>query len=77
MNCDLCCVYTTNPEQDKYQFLKKQGKKALNPENLPPKKKLDSWQKVIVFNDIKLDNMKKLKWNIFHCPKTKIVIVFI
>jgi len=60
MNYDLCCVYTINPEQDKYQFLKKQGIKVLNLESLPPAEKLDSRQKVIVFDDIELDNMKKL-----------------
>jgi len=33
---------------------------VLNPENLPPVEKLHSQQKVIIFDDIKLDNMKKL-----------------
>jgi len=60
MNYDLCCVYTINPGQDKYQFLKNQGIKVLNPKNLLPVEKLDSRQKVIVFDNIKLDNMKKL-----------------
>jgi len=60
MNDDLCCVYAINPEQDKYQFLKKQSIKVLNPENLPPVEKLDSRQKVIVFDNNNLDNMKKL-----------------
>jgi len=53
MNYDLCCVYTINPEQDKNQFLKKQGINVLNPENLPPVEKLDTRQKVIVFDNIK------------------------
>jgi len=57
---DLWCVYPINLEQDKYQFLKKQGINVLNPENLPPVKKLNSRQNVIAFDDIKLDNMKKL-----------------
>jgi len=60
MNYDLCCVYTINSEQDKYQFLKKQDIKVLNPENLPPVEKFDTRQKVMVFDNIKLDNMKKL-----------------
>jgi len=33
---------------------------VLIPENLPPREKFDSRHKVIVFDDIKLDNMKKL-----------------
>jgi len=44
MNYDLCCVYTINPEQNKYQF-QKQGMKVLNPENLPQVEKLDTRQK--------------------------------
>ena len=32
----------------------------LSPEDLPPVEELDPQQKVIVFDDIKLDNMKKL-----------------
>jgi len=49
MNYDLCCVYTINPEQDKYQFLKKQSIKVLNSENLLPVEKLDSQQKINSF----------------------------
>ena len=60
MNYDLCCVYTVNPEQDKYRFLKEQGIEVLSPEDLPPVEELDPQQKVIVFDNIKLDNMKKL-----------------
>jgi len=45
MNYDLCCVYTINLEQVKYEFLKKQGIYILSPEvisqlkNLIPNKK--------------------------------------
>ena len=62
MNYDYCCVYTINPDQDKYQFLQEQGVEILRPADLPPVEELDSQQKVIVFDDIKLDNtnMKKL-----------------
>ena len=60
MNYDLCCVYTVNPEQDKYRFLKEQSIEVLSPEDLPSVEELDPQQKVIVFDDIKLDNMKKL-----------------
>ena len=60
MSYDFCCVYTINPQQDKYQFLKEQGVEILNPEDIPSVEELDCSQKIIVFDDIKLDNMKKL-----------------
>ena len=60
MNYDHCYVYTLNPNQDKYKFLQEQGIKIFNPEEIPPVEELDSKQKVIVFDDIKLNNMKKL-----------------
>ena len=59
MNYDACCVYTLNPDQNKYRFLQEQGIEILSPEDIPPVEELDSQQKVIVFDDIKLDNMKK------------------
>ena len=34
MNYDFCCVFTINPEQDKYQFLKEQRIKILIPKEL-------------------------------------------
>ena len=70
MNYDLCCVYTVNPEQDKYRFLKEQGIEVLSPEDLPPVEELDPQQKVIVFDDIKLDNMKKLM-EYFSLPRNR------
>jgi len=60
MNYDLCCVYTINPEQGKYQFFKKQGIDILSSEEIPPVEELDTQQKVIVFDDTKLDKMKSL-----------------
>jgi len=38
---NLCCVYTINSEQGKYQFLKKQGIDILSPEKIPPVEELD------------------------------------
>ena len=59
MNYNTCCVYTLNPDQNKYQFL--QGIKIFSLEDIPSVEELDSQQKVIVFDDIKLDNMNKIK----------------
>ena len=56
-----CCVYTLNPDQNKYQFLQEQGIEILSLEDIPPVEELDSQEKVIVFDDIKLDNMNKIK----------------
>ena len=61
MNYDSCCVYTLNPDQNKYQFLQEQGIEILSPEDIPPVEELDFQQKVTVFDDIKLNNMKKIK----------------
>ena len=61
MNYNTYCVYTLNPDQNKYQFLQEQGIEILSPEDIPPVEELDSQQKVIVFDDIKLDNMNKIK----------------
>ena len=61
MNCNTCCVYTLNPDQNKYQFLQEQGIEILSPKDIPPVEELDSQQKVIVFGDIKLDNKNKIK----------------
>ena len=61
MNYNTCCVHTLNPDQNKYQFLQEQGIEILSPEETPPVEELDSQQKVIVFDDIKLDNMNKIK----------------
>ena len=61
MNYNTCCVYTLNPDQNKYQFVQEQGIEILNPEDIPPIEELDSQQKVIVFDGIKLDNMNKIK----------------
>ena len=61
MNYNTCCVYTLNPDQSKYQFLQELGIETLSPENIPPVEELDSQQKVIVFDDIKLSNMNKIK----------------
>ena len=61
MNYNTCRVYTLNPDQNKYQFLQKQGIEILSPEYIPPVEELDSQQKVIVFHDIKLDNTNKIK----------------
>ena len=61
MNYNTCCVYTLNPDQNKYQFLQEQGIEILSPEDIPPVEELDFQQKVIVFDDIqhvKLDNLK-------------------
>ena len=63
MDFDNCCVYTINPDQSKYQFLQQQGIDVLSPEEIPPVEELDDQQKIIVFDDIKLDsaNMNKIK----------------
>ena len=60
MNFDICSVFTINPDQRKYQFLQEQGIEVLNPEDIPPVEELDNVQKVFVFDDIKLNNMKNL-----------------
>ena len=54
-------MYTLNSDQNKYQFLQEQSIEILSPEDIPPVEELDSQQKVIVFDDIKLDNMNKIK----------------
>ena len=58
MDYTKCFVYTINPDQDKYSFLAEQeGIEILNPEEITPVEDLDhETQKVIVFDDIKLDN---------------------
>ena len=61
INYNTCCVYTLIPDQNKYQFLQEQGNEIDNPRDIPPVEKLDSQQKIIVFDDIKLDNMNKIK----------------
>ena len=61
MSCNTCFVYTLNPDQNKYQFLQEQGIEILSLEDIPPLEELDSQQKVIVFDKIKLDNMNKIK----------------
>jgi len=60
MKYDFCCVFTVNPDQDKYQFLHGQGIKIMSPEDIPPVEELDYKQKVMVFDDIKLNDMKKV-----------------
>ena len=60
MNYDTCYVFTVNPDQEKYRFLQEHGIKIMNPEDLPPVEELNSKQKVIVFDDIKLNDMKKV-----------------
>ena len=76
MNYNTCCVYTLNPDQNKYQFLEEQGIEILRPEDIPPVEEFDSQQKFIVFDDIKLDNMNKIK-EYFFCLEIEIVTVFI
>ena len=61
MNYNICCVYTLNPDQNKYQFLQEQDIEMLSPEDIPPVEELDSQQKVTVFNDMKPDNINKIK----------------
>ena len=65
MDYSECFVYTINPDQDKYTFLTEQkGVEILNPEEITPVEDLDhETQKVIVFDDIKLDkkNMNSIK----------------
>ena len=61
INYNTYCVYTLNPDQNKYQFLQEQGIEILSPEVIPPVEDLYSQQKFIVFDDIKLDNMNKIK----------------
>ena len=61
MNYNTCCVYTLNPDQNKCQFVQEQGIEILSPKDIPPVEELDAQQKVIVFDDIKRDNMNKIK----------------
>ena len=61
MNYNTCCVYTFNPDQNKYQLLQEQGIEILNPEDIPSVEELDSQQNVIVFDDIKPENINKIK----------------
>ena len=61
MNYNTCCVYTLNSDLNKYQFLQEQGIEILSPEDIPPIEEFDFHQKVIVFDDIKLENMNKIK----------------
>ena len=61
MNYNTCCVYTLNPDQNKYQFLQEQGIEIFSLEDILSAEELDSQQKVIFFDDLKLDNMNKIK----------------
>ena len=77
MNYNTFYVYTLNPDQNKYKFLQEQGIEILSPEDISLVEELDSQQKVIVFDDIKLENMNKNKGTNSLCLEIEIVIVFI
>ena len=76
MNYNTCCVYILNPDKNKYQFLQEQGIEILSSEDIPPVEELDSQQKVIIFDDIKLDNMNKIQ-EYFSLSRNRNCTVFI